>query len=633
MVYYDATIVRKGPLARVWLAAHWERKMSKTQYIQVDIRNSVGAIIGEDQPPLALRFSGQLLLGVVKIYSRKARYLLEDCGDALVKLKMAFQTGLVDMPTEMTRASLQTITVGDAVTESDILLPVADFTLEWDAAGLLQPQHEHANRMLARRQDITLRQSYFASASMLEGSTQYTMEDPLQMGLEDDYELDIGDLLNNIEPSLEIEMARDAQAEMLSSNRLLSDNGALDDMSKDMSLIQNMMDLELSTDKLAQQQQMHSMEVNGRDPLLQESINLEDNQHPLDFDVLGDLPSIAELSAQTIGGDLFNRSLLPEMMNEQRQQSLSSGLVSSLQSTQQQQQKQRRRRRRRVLIDEVTELTRQEMMLDSSNLDSDEESMNRSSSNHDWQTIQSDPANYYLGPPSDLPPELTALFQQAQKRAIPDAIETPRLAKHKRLSSSLLAPTPLDAFLGNTPGSILSDRSAVNLLGNNVDISANEPMPPMEDWDDIAPTPGLPGLSPMPLSSFSPLNMASPLMDNSIHNVAGMATPHHPDMLAINNNQLFDEIESQTSQLSTAQSRHTLRAAQLIKQQLNTDTQTIGFNQLAQGAKRSDAARLFFEVLVLNTKQAIRAEQSTPFGDIHIHATDRLIQEHIALGV
>jgi hypothetical protein len=33
------------------------------------------------------------------------------------------------MPTEMARASLQTITVGDAVTELDILLPVSDFTL------------------------------------------------------------------------------------------------------------------------------------------------------------------------------------------------------------------------------------------------------------------------------------------------------------------------------------------------------------------------------------------------------------------------------------------------------------------------------------------------------------------------
>lgn len=37
---------------------------------------------------MALRLSGQLLLGVTRIYSRKARYLLEDCNEALVKIKM-----------------------------------------------------------------------------------------------------------------------------------------------------------------------------------------------------------------------------------------------------------------------------------------------------------------------------------------------------------------------------------------------------------------------------------------------------------------------------------------------------------------------------------------------------------------
>ena len=38
--------------------------------------------------PMALRLSGQLLLGVVRIYSRKAKYLLEDCNEALLKIKM-----------------------------------------------------------------------------------------------------------------------------------------------------------------------------------------------------------------------------------------------------------------------------------------------------------------------------------------------------------------------------------------------------------------------------------------------------------------------------------------------------------------------------------------------------------------
>lgn len=39
------------------------------------------------EAPLALRLSGQLLLGVVRIYSRKVGYLFQDCNDALLKIK------------------------------------------------------------------------------------------------------------------------------------------------------------------------------------------------------------------------------------------------------------------------------------------------------------------------------------------------------------------------------------------------------------------------------------------------------------------------------------------------------------------------------------------------------------------
>lgn len=47
-----------------------------------------GAIMGQEVVPMALRLSGQLLLGVVRIYSRKAKYLLDDCNEALLKIKM-----------------------------------------------------------------------------------------------------------------------------------------------------------------------------------------------------------------------------------------------------------------------------------------------------------------------------------------------------------------------------------------------------------------------------------------------------------------------------------------------------------------------------------------------------------------
>lgn len=46
------------------------------------------AIVGQEVEVMALRLSGQLLLGVVRIYSRKAKYLLDDCNDALLRIKM-----------------------------------------------------------------------------------------------------------------------------------------------------------------------------------------------------------------------------------------------------------------------------------------------------------------------------------------------------------------------------------------------------------------------------------------------------------------------------------------------------------------------------------------------------------------
>jgi cohesin complex subunit SCC1 len=38
--YADAILSKKGPLARVWLAAHYERKLSKAQTLQTDIGQS-----------------------------------------------------------------------------------------------------------------------------------------------------------------------------------------------------------------------------------------------------------------------------------------------------------------------------------------------------------------------------------------------------------------------------------------------------------------------------------------------------------------------------------------------------------------------------------------------------------------
>lgn len=87
MFYPPELLARSGALARVWLAANVEKKLTKAQVLQDKIDEDINEII-RPRAPFSLRLSGSLLLGVVRIYSRKARYLLDDCSDALWKIKM-----------------------------------------------------------------------------------------------------------------------------------------------------------------------------------------------------------------------------------------------------------------------------------------------------------------------------------------------------------------------------------------------------------------------------------------------------------------------------------------------------------------------------------------------------------------
>ncbi|KAH0367269.1 hypothetical protein KCU65_g4660, partial [Aureobasidium melanogenum] len=127
MFYSETLLSKTGPLARVWLAANIERKLTKNNILQSDIGSSVHTIIKNDQAPIALRLSGQLLLGVVRIYSRKARYLLDDCNEALMKIKLAFRPGNVDLPSNQSHtANPAALVLPDTITELDLFAPMPD---------------------------------------------------------------------------------------------------------------------------------------------------------------------------------------------------------------------------------------------------------------------------------------------------------------------------------------------------------------------------------------------------------------------------------------------------------------------------------------------------------------------------
>mmetsp|Transcript_12531 Transcript_12531/g.20968 ORF Transcript_12531/g.20968 Transcript_12531/m.20968 type:complete len:739 (-) Transcript_12531:1615-3831(-) len=96
MFYSEVILARKGPLGKIWLAAHFDKKLSKNQIFSTDISSSVESVLNPSTP-LALRVSGHLMLGIVRIYSRKVTYLMTDCTEAMWKIKLAFRPGNVDI--------------------------------------------------------------------------------------------------------------------------------------------------------------------------------------------------------------------------------------------------------------------------------------------------------------------------------------------------------------------------------------------------------------------------------------------------------------------------------------------------------------------------------------------------------
>nr|KAF6423526.1 RAD21 cohesin complex component like 1 [Rousettus aegyptiacus] len=118
MFYTHVLMSKRGPLAKIWLAAHWEKKLTKAHVFECNLEITIEKIISP-KVKIALRTSGHLLLGVVRIYNRKAKYLLADCSEALLKMKMTFRPGLVDLPKENFEAAYSAITLPEEFHDFD----------------------------------------------------------------------------------------------------------------------------------------------------------------------------------------------------------------------------------------------------------------------------------------------------------------------------------------------------------------------------------------------------------------------------------------------------------------------------------------------------------------------------------
>lgn len=120
MFYSQQVLTKKGPLAKIWLAAHMQSKLTKAMVFSTDLRKAVESIISPEVP-MALRLTSNLLLGVVRILHRKSKYLLQESSDAMTRLKLAFHpTSTTNLSTrQTTTANYNAITVQPALDSFD----------------------------------------------------------------------------------------------------------------------------------------------------------------------------------------------------------------------------------------------------------------------------------------------------------------------------------------------------------------------------------------------------------------------------------------------------------------------------------------------------------------------------------
>ncbi|KAJ5096904.1 Rad21/Rec8-like protein C-terminal [Penicillium angulare] len=213
MFYSETLLSKTGPLARVWLSANIERKLSKSHILQADIDSSVNAIVDQGQAPMALRLSGQLLLGVVRIYSRKARYLLDDCNEALMKIKMAFRlTNNNDLTSTVVAPG--GITLPDVLTESDLFTNLD--------TSLLFPQNLDLEPAGKQPGGLDFGTQLLGDSSFRRSMSQ----EPLHLEDPSLVDLDIGEPFGN---DTTLEIGRDAPPPRPMEEDLHSDSGKLID--------------------------------------------------------------------------------------------------------------------------------------------------------------------------------------------------------------------------------------------------------------------------------------------------------------------------------------------------------------------------------------------------------------------
>ncbi|KAG5645195.1 hypothetical protein DXG03_006713 [Asterophora parasitica] len=642
-----------------------ERKLSKTQTLQTDIEESVDAIMGQEIEVMALRLSGQLLLGVVRIYSRKAKYLLDDCNEALLKIKMAFRPGVVDMTEDQLAVNKNAITLQAGGLDLDLLLP----DVNWDVDFEDRPVQAHGHHQ-AHIEDITLR--------TVNDFQDFDLEDPFGVGPSDgigsqDFDVDLGldwdaipskDRDDEMSVDESVGVGRDAASRRDSiHSHLLGRNGDID-----MDLLSN------------------------------RSKTREPSEHPFNNDVNMDFPDLAGMDLGDFGigfDDLPPADNLDKTPGQTRAASRASSPLTEppvtpppdepLTTEIPQVKEKRKLKEKKQIIDSVTELADgpgakvgrgragglgEPMTKDVSDIITEQQFLPRSSVVMRLLAIRDDPLAHFLptkvtpngtffcAAPPGLAPELAELFMRPvnggvpkRRAASPDRTPT----KRQRLDGSVHGDDEIEQARraasiapSHGLGSDLMGRGSVGPVGL-IDFADQTGQPDdfqldIPEFDggfggdaDMMDRGRSKSAAPSELSRLStPAPDGAPLEEGD-ETYADSACPIA--MFDMRPTQTQTQTQTQEKEVSAADhegkgySKNTIKAVGMIRKELQPvagqedEDRSLSFRKLSDKASRRAAASFFFELLVLGTRDCVKLTQSAPFENIEIRAKDKLWEQ------
>ncbi|KAF7782499.1 hypothetical protein Agabi119p4_1875 [Agaricus bisporus var. burnettii] len=630
-----------------------ERKLSKTQTLQTDIEESVDAIMGQEIELMALRLSGQLLLGVVRIYSRKAKYLLDDCNEALLKIKMAFRPGMVDMTEDQLVVNKTAITLPTSNLDLDLLLPDVNWGVDLEDKSLhASGQHQ------ARVDDITLRTA--DDFHRFDAIDTFDIGPADGIGSQDFNDLDLGINWGD-EP-------------LTSSDRhddLMSVDGSIgvgrDAMAHGGSVASHLL------------AETHTLDV---DLLSHPSLSRAASEHPFGADMDVDMAGV-DLGDFGIG---FDAPMVVEPPEKTPEETRSLSRASSplteppptpppeaeipgMLETPQVKGLKRKMKERKQIIDDVTEFPEAvnvrgqnafgvPVAQDVSEIITDQPFLPRSSTVMRLREIRDDPLTHFLpikhtpngsffyAAPPGLAPELADLFMRpirssaTHKRpgtaAEKSPVKRPRLDDRAEVDDNEMeqARRAGSRLPSIALGSDMAEQNGVS-FDEHLDISHNL----MDDFNleakdlDAGPV-QLPldraaSAAPSELTQLSTPGPECTFPDEGEETYASVDCPiaifdPKPTGTQTQTQQDVDEVSDE----GKGYSRNTVKALGLVRKGLETDSEsvekTLSFRQMADKATRRAASSFFFELLVLGTRDCVQLNQTGPFENIQVRAKPRL---------